>query len=174
MSVYTYLKRAFKRKDVVRCLRCDRVLTNEKSINRGYGRKCFRIINLGENMHEKHKDTYMSTHTHSPNNDELLDRIRKLELDNNFIKHQLKHKVYVSSKAKSEDALLDWDLKPEVKEARDETKIQFTVIIKELKVKFEINPGDTFDYHNILKPINARETIEDPPNIIESLELITN
>lgn len=163
MNIYAYLKGILRRKEVIRCLRCNRVLSNPKSIELGYGRKCYRLINAGENMHEKHISL-------GPNNDELLDRIRKLELDNNFIKHQLKHKVYVSSKAKSEDAMLDWDLKPEVIEARNETKIQFTVIIKELKVKFEITPGESFDYHNILKPI--REKPEDPPIIIESLELI--
>lgn len=156
MSVYTYLKRAFKRKDVVRCLRCNRILTNEKSINRGYGRKCYRIINLGENIPKKHI---------SPNNEELLDRIRKLELDNNFIKHQLKHRTVIN---KSKDSDLNWDIPKEVKEIRNEYKITFNIVVKELKVIFT----EDFDYHNVLSPINVREKPEDPPIIIENLELI--
>ena len=124
---------------------------------------------LNQNIYEVHKDTHIGTHTHRPNNDELLDRIRKLELDNNFIKHQLRHKVFIG---KSQDSDLNWDIPKEVREVRDQFKIEFNVIIKELTVKFEITPGETFDYHNILEPINTRETIEDPPIIIENLELI--
>ncbi|GAG86853.1 unnamed protein product, partial [marine sediment metagenome] len=52
---------------------------------------------------------------------------------------------------------------------KDKTKIQFTVLIKELKIIFNV---DTFDYHNILKPINVRESPEKTPIIIENLKLI--
>lgn len=146
--------------EIVRCKRCNRVLTNENSIKVGYGKKCYRIISL----QEKNKIT--------PGLENILDRIRKLELDNNFMKHQLKHKTIVSN---SKDSMLDWDLKPEIKEVKNEYKIVFNVIVKELKVIFKV---DKFDYHNVLKPINVRETPEEPPLtenskiIIENLELI--
>ena len=105
MNIYAYLKGILRRKEVIRCLRCNRVLSNPKSIELGYGRKCYRLINAGENMHEKHISL-------GPNNDELLDRIRKLELDNNFIKHQLKHKVFVG---RSQESELNWDIPKEIK-----------------------------------------------------------
>jgi len=42
---------------------------------------------------------------------EILNRIRKLELDNNFLKHQLKNKVYVDkSIVKSKDSKMDWKI----------------------------------------------------------------
>ena len=141
---------------IVRCKRCNRELHSEGSIKLGYGKKCYRIIQL--------QNTQITT----PNNDvidELLNRVRKLELDNNFMKHQLKHKVFVG---KSQDSELNWDLKPEVKKVKDETKIQFTFLIKELKVIFNV---DNFDYHNVLAPINVRETPEDPPKVIEIEQL---
>lgn len=143
--------------EIVRCKRCHRVLTNEKSIKLGYGKRCYLIISL----QEKNKI--------NPGLEDILDRIRKLELDNTFMKYQLKHKVFVSGKSK--DSMLDWDIPKEVIESKNEYKIVFNVIIKELKVIFQ---GDKFDYHEVLKPINVREKPEDPPIIIDNLELITN
>ena len=57
-----------------RCKKCNRILRNEESIKRGYGKTCYNIIQLNQN-------------TKGPNNviiEELLDRVRKLELDNNL------------------------------------------------------------------------------------------
>lgn len=142
--------------EIVRCKRCNRVLTNEKSIKLGYGRICYLKIKL---IQEENKNI--------PELENILERVRKLELDNNFMKHQLKHKTFVSN---SKDAMLDWDIPKEVKEVRNEYKIVFNVVIKELKVILKPD----FDYHNVLKPINVREKPEDPPIIIENLELITN
>ena len=62
---------------------------------------------------------------------EIITRIRKLELDNNFMKHQLKHKSFVS---KSKDSNLDWDIPEEVKESKNVYKIEFNVVIKELRI----------------------------------------
>lgn len=139
--------------EIIRCKRCNRVLKNEESIKFGYGKKCYRIMQLQE------------AQITSPNNGmilELVDRVRKLELDNNFMKHQLRHKVFVSG---SKDAMLDWDIPKEVKEVRDIMKVEFTVIVKELKVIFTEN----FDYHNVLSPIEVREQPETPPQIIECI-----
>ena len=63
--------------------------------------------------------------------EEILNRIRKLELDNNFMKYQLKHKVFTS---KSKDSMLDWDIPEEIKEVKCTYKIEFNVVIKELKI----------------------------------------
>ena len=84
--------------EIVRCKRCNRELHSEESIKLGYGKKCYRIIQL------------QNAQITSPNNtviEELLNRVRKLELDNNFMKHQLRHKVFV---VKSQDSELNWDI----------------------------------------------------------------
>ena len=132
-----------------RCKRCNKVLKSPKSIELGYGAKCYKIIQL------QNQETKPETNATI---EELLNRIRKLELDNNFIKHQLKHKTIVT---KHQDEDLDWDIKPEIKQIKNEYKIEFNVIVKELKVIFT----EDFNYHDILEPINARETIEKPPMI---------
>ena len=95
------------------------------------------------------------------NLEEILNRIRKLELDNNFMKHQLKHKSFV---IKSKDSDLDWDIPKEVKELIDVYEVKFNDIVKELKSMFTGN----FDYHNILSPVNPIEEIVSPPVIIVS------
>ena len=139
-----------------KCKRCGRVLKSEKSIERGYGLRCYRIMQLNQQIT-------------GPNNEileELLNRVRKLELDNNFMKHQLKHKTFANS---SKDAELNWDIPKEVKEVRDQSKIEFNVVIKELNIIFT----EDFEYHKVLKPINVREEPEAPPVIdVSQLELI--
>ena len=165
------------------CKRCGRVLTSKKSIELGYGRTCYRIHKLNEANkpentvdleHEliilKEQINMMGKYIRIQelqNNEvvdsELLNRVRKLELDNNFMKHQLKHKTFVG---KSKDSELNWDILKETKEdkeAKNETKSQLTVIIKELKVIFT----EDFNYKNILHPVNTIEEIVDPPVLIE-------
>jgi hypothetical protein len=101
----------------------------------------------------------------SPNNDiflELVDRVRKLELDNSFMKHQLKHKtVAIGQNVESIERIKQDHHRPE----RNEMKVQFNVIVKELKVIFH----EDFDYHEILKPIEVIEEPEIPPQNIELL-----
>ena len=138
-----------------KCLRCGRILSNPKSIKLGYGKKCYRIIQL--NTTEKPE---------IPNNtimEELLNRVRKLELDNNFMKHQLKHKTFVNI---SKDSELDWDIPKEVKEIRDESKIQFNFVVKELNVIFESNEPalkKDFRYNDEelgIKPLIVEESLK--------------
>lgn len=140
--------------EIVRCKRCNHVLRSTESIKRGYGRTCYRIFKLQE-----------ANKPEQPNNsilEELLNRVKKLELDNNFMKHQLKHKTFSS---KSKDSELDWDIPKEVKEVKKVYEVKFNVIIKELKIIFT----DDFNYHDILKPINPIEEIVNPPVLIPVL-----
>ena len=130
----------------IRCKRCNRILKNKLSIEHGYGDKCYRIIQL--NKKEPNESII----------DELLNRVRKLELDNSFMKHQLKHKTIVNSNVESIERIKLDEQRPE----RNEFKIQFNVVVKELKIVFN---KDNFDYHDILEPINVREIIEKPPMI---------
>lgn len=129
-----------------KCKRCNRILKNKLSIEHGYGAKCYRIIQLNKK---------------EPNESiigELLNRVRKLELDNSFMKHQLKHKTIIDSEIEPIERIKPDEQRPE----REPFKIQFNVVIKELKIVFN---KDNFDYHDILEPINVRETIEKPPMI---------
>jgi len=103
-----------------KCKRCNRELTSLESIKRGYGKLCYRIVQL-EQLKQEDKRIL----------EELLVRVKKLELDNNFMKCQLKHKVFAG---KSEDSRLNWDVPKEVKEIRNEYKMEFNVVIKELKI----------------------------------------
>ncbi|KKL46782.1 hypothetical protein LCGC14_2342130 [marine sediment metagenome] len=138
-----------------RCKKCNRILRNEESIKRGYGAKCYRIITLQnqETKPEQSNNTII---------EELLNRVRKLELDNNFMKHQLKHKTFVNI---SKDSELKWDIPEEVKEVRNQYKFEFNVVVKELKILFHEN----FDYHEILQPIGIRKQPEASPQLIENL-----
>jgi len=129
------------------CKRCGRVLKSEKSIERGYGLKCYRIMQLNQQI----------AGPNNPNMENLLNRVRKLELDNKFMKHQLKHKTFIGTTSK--DSELNWDIPKEVMEVRNQYKIEFNVIIKELKVIFT----EDFNYHDVLKPINGREQPEESP-----------
>ncbi len=135
----------------VRCKRCNRILKNKLSIEREYGETCYRIFKLSEASEQKQLNNSVL--------EELLNRVRKLELDNNFMKYQLKHKSFVKSK----DSELDWDIPKEIKEVKNVYEIKFNVIVKELKVIFT----DDFNYHDILKPIDPIEEIVDPPVLIE-------
>ena len=135
----------------IKCKRCNRILTNEVSIKLGYGLTCYHKMQLQE------------AKITGPNNDviaQLFDRVRKLELDNTFMKYQLKHKVFVG---KSQDSELNWDIPKEIKEIKNKYEITFNVVVKELKVIFT----NDFDYHNVLKPINPIEQPENPPQVIE-------
>ncbi|KKN33668.1 hypothetical protein LCGC14_0801610 [marine sediment metagenome] len=135
----------------IKCKRCNRILTNKVSIKLGYGLVCYHKMQLQE------------AQITSPNNDviaQLFDRVRKLELDNTFMKYQLKHKVFVG---KSQESDLNWDIPEEIKEIKNESKITFNVVVKELRVIFT----EDFDYHNVLKPINPIEQPEVPPQVIE-------
>ena len=60
-------------------------------------------------------------------------------------------------------------IKNEHRPERDQFKIQFNVIIKELKMIFK---GDQFDYHEILRPVDPRCQIDKTPKL-EEIE-ITN
>ena len=136
----------------IRCIRCNRILRNKLSIEHGYGDKCYRIIQL--NKKEPNESII----------DELLNRVRKLELDNNFMKHQLKHKTIVDSNVDPIERIKPDEQRPE----REPFKIQFNVVIKELKIVFN---KDNFDYHDILSPINPIEEPISPPIMVEVLNV---
>lgn len=141
----------------IRCERCGRKLSNIESVERGYGKKCYKIVQLNS---PKTKPEQLN----SAIIEGLLNRVRKLELDNNFMKHQLKYKTFVNT---SKDSELNWDIPEEVKDIRNKYKIEFNVVVNDLKIIFT----EDFDYHDILQPINIRETPEVSPLIIENLEL---
>lgn len=124
--------------EIVRCKRCNRILTAKESIERGYGLHCYTLM--------------------------LAERIKKNELDISFIKTQLKHRTMINTQNIESIERIKQDLhRPE----RDPFKVEFNIVVKELKIVFQ----DGFNYKDYLKPIEVRETPEEPP-VIESLELI--
>jgi len=109
----------------MKCKRCGRILYSKKSIERGYGLWCYRIIKGISEL----KGVVIA---------DIVERVRKLELDNKFMKYQLKHKPF--SVTSHPDASLDWDrIKPEVKEVIDEFKGVFGKVVRELRTLFEEN-----------------------------------
>ena len=130
----------------IRCERCNRVLRSKESIKLGYGKKCYRIMQLNQ---EENKIIPGGL-------EKLLERVRKLELDNTFMKYQLKHKTYIiGQNVEAIERIKQVHHRPE----RNVMKVQFNVIVKELKVIFH----EGFNYKEFLKPI--RETPEDPPHV---------
>ncbi|MFW9971906.1 MAG: DUF6011 domain-containing protein [Candidatus Odinarchaeota archaeon] len=136
-----------------KCKRCGRILKSAESIKRGYGKTCYKIIELSEPEQPQINNEIL---------EELLNRVRKLELDNNFLKHQVRHKTIIG---KSKDSELEWDIPKEVKEVKNEFKIQFNMVVSELKIIFT----EDFDYHDVLKPVNQIDEPVSPPTIIEVL-----
>jgi len=119
----------------------------------------------------------------------ILNRIQKLELDNNFLKHQIKHKSFVNS---SKDSGLNWDIPKEIKEAKNETKISMNFVVKEIMIIFksqepflkrdfrfsdeelgikeiEITQKEKVNPYDLLKPINPIEVPIIPPIMVEVL-----
>lgn len=150
----------------------------------GYGRKCYRIVKLQEvQIIPETKEIIDNSIL-----EELLNRVRLLELDNSFMKHQLRHKI---TTIKNLDAKLNWNIKPEVIQKRDEYKIEFNIVIKELKLI--LNDGkpilkkdfrfsdeelgikdienrvqvENINYYDVLKPINPIEEPVNPPIMVE-------
>ncbi|MHA1291373.1 MAG: DUF6011 domain-containing protein [Promethearchaeota archaeon] len=142
---------------IVRCKRCNRILKSKLSIERGYGKTCYRTVQLQK-----------AEQSEDPNNTvikELLDRVRKLELDRSYILHQLKHKTIVSNPNMKPIERIKCD---EHIPERDKNRINMFIVTKELKTIFQ---GDNFDYHQILNPIGPTIEIEKPP-ILETIEII--
>ncbi len=128
--------------EIIKCKRCNRILTSKESIERGYGGKCFRIIQLQKNDMNRDQD------------------IQFLKSEVKFLKRQLKElkqNNFVSNIDPIERIKQDQH-RPE----RDQFKIEFNVVVKELKIIFQ---GENFNYHKILKPIESITEIEIPPEI---------
>ena len=115
------------------CERCGKELTSKKSIEREegpYGPTCFRIISL-----QKQEPIVEQSGLVSAVVTDLLERVRKIELDNRFMKHQLKHQHF--SVTTNPDANLEWQIKPEIQKVIDVFEGKFVSIIKDLKEVIE-------------------------------------
>ncbi|GAH42598.1 unnamed protein product [marine sediment metagenome] len=110
---------------MVKCERCGRELTSEASIKRRKGLWCSKL-----DEREK-KESPLEGVVIA----DLLERMRKVELDNNFMKYQLKHKQISVGSARHPDANLDWkkNLKPEIQQVISVFEGKFSNVIKDLK-----------------------------------------
>lgn len=107
-----------------------------------------------------HKHSEKFSHTIQEVNDQLEQEKQHQEIDFlkcevSFLKHQfkeLKNKGFmVSPKGNAIEKIKQDEHRPE----RDQFKGQFNVVIKELKLKLQVTPGEKFDYHSILGPIES-------------------
>ncbi len=130
---------------MIKCQKCGKWFSSKKGFNIHSSR-----------MHGKQEvNKIQEVNINNSQIAEILDRVRKLELDNVFMKCQLKHKVYTNN---SKDSGLDWNIPKEIQEVKDEGKIQFGAIVEEIKTIFT----EGFNYHDILTHIGNIETIEIP------------
>ena len=152
----------------VKCKRCGRILRNKESIKRGYGKTCYNIMQLNQEQNKPNEELI-----------ELKNKWNQLSLKFSILEkkfNQLIEDGLVSQNVESIKRIkpnnsknmrdLPYLLKNLGKYQNNKT---FTFLVKELKTIFHEN----FDYHEILNPINIREKPEEPPLIIENLELIT-
>ena len=124
----------------IKCLRCGRILIDPKSIELGYGKICHLKVQITSPSNDamiKILDRIRKLETNEPGQlnsaiiEDLLNRIRKIELDNNFMKYQLKHKaIAVNKNIEAIERIREDEYGPE----RDVFKVQFNIVIKELKI----------------------------------------
>jgi len=148
--------------EIVKCKRCNRVLMSKESIERGYGPTCYRIITL--------RDLNLGRDPLVPN----LAQLGKYDLDLNFLKceikflkkqlKELKNKGLPYTNVNPIERIKQDEHRPE----REQFKVEFNVVVKELKMIFR---GEKFNYHEFLRPVAPRESIESSP-ILENVELI--
>ena len=140
--------------EIIKCKRCGRPLTNSISIELGYGKKCYRIIQLEQ---EAHTEEIKS---------DLINEISFLKMEINFLKRQFNElkSAKVVNYEDSIERIKQIKKQPDTKE-----RSNFTIIINEMKMIFR---GEQFDYHEILQPIEPRTQIVNSP-ILEEIS-ITN
>lgn len=104
----------------VNCKRCGKDLTSEESKKRGYGPTCYKIVTyqnkkkwklkvrkaLNTLKYRKKREVMIQqiqvpevVSVNNPFMQDVLDRVRKLELDNNYLKYQVKNKAVVIGKS---------------------------------------------------------------------------
>ena len=138
----------------VRCKRCNRILTSRESIERGYGPTCYRIMQLQEQNSE-------------PNPQKYNQDFNFLKCEIKFLKRQLKElkqKGITATEINSIERIRQDEHRPE----RDKFKVEFNVVVKELKMIFR---GEKFKYREFLRPVAPRDQIEPSP-LLDNVELI--
>ncbi|KKL91087.1 hypothetical protein LCGC14_1898260 [marine sediment metagenome] len=102
---------------MIKCPKCGKWWSNKKGFNIHYSR-----------MHNQKQEVQVNVNNSQIT--EILNRIKLLELDNVFMKCQLKHKTFNGKSVKPIEQIKTDEARPE----RDENKVQFNDVVKELKV----------------------------------------
>jgi len=126
----------------IRCKRCNRILTSEESIKRGYGPTCYRIMQFQKQ--ESENDLYME--------------IQFLKYEINFLKRQLRELRTHKALASSNNVIPIKRMKQTPNLNINEFRSNFINVVNELKGLF--NQGDSFDYHKYLKKISDPDPFE--------------
>jgi hypothetical protein len=125
-----------------KCKRCGRVLKSPESIERGYGKTCYRIVQFQESTKPEVKT-------------EINQEIAFLKLEIKTLKRMFKQ-IQIKGTIEPIERIKRDDHRPE----RDSNKGNFAGVMKEMKSIFKLQ--ENFHYTNILKP-EIRECIESPP-----------
>ncbi|KKL77882.1 hypothetical protein LCGC14_2030430 [marine sediment metagenome] len=131
---------------MIKCKVCGKWLKNIRGYNIHYNR--MHGVIQGENIS-------------IPQIEELLNRMRKLELDNIFMKYQLKYKTIGNKSVEAIERIRQDNQRPE----RSANKNNMSNVVKDLKGIF----NEDFNYHDILKPINPIEEPIIPSIMVEIL-----
>lgn len=131
--------------EVFRCERCNHILRSAESIKRGYGKTCYRIVQLQEaNKPEP----------------EVNDEIAFLKMEIKTLKRMIRNIQVSGTTAESIERI-----KKEVIRIPDIIKEGFGNVVKEMKTIFKEN----FHYTDVLKPAFPNEEIVAPPVLIQVL-----
>ena len=127
-----------------RCKRCNRILKNKESIERGYGVKCYKIIQL--NNIEKLKP-------------EINDEIAFLKCEIKTLKRMLRNIQINGGAINPIERIKQVEKRPE----QNTNTGNMANVVSEMKVVFT----EDFNYHNVLSPINPIEELVSIPMSIE-------
>ena len=125
--------------EIVRCKRCNAILKAEKSRKLGYGRTCYRIVQLQE--------------TNKPN-PKINNEIAFLKMEIKQLKRMIRN---IQVNGKTIESIES--IKKEVITIPDILKQGFSNVVKEMKTIFTEN----FNYHDVLKPVNPIDVPVNPP-----------
>lgn len=127
-----------------KCKRCGRILKNPESVKLGYGKTCYRIVQLQETIEPEVKP-------------EVNQEIAFLKIEIKTLKRMFKQ-IQIKGTIEPIERIKRDDHRPE----RDSNKGNFAGVMKEMKEMF----SKIESVYELLTPVNGRNEIEAPPLIL--------
>jgi len=127
------------------CQRCGRKLKDLNSRIRGYGKRCWEVIQLERAKDKFIKNSEITTLMTLPSLDKIYNKINNLENQVNFLKCENKMIKTQIKQLKTNNIkntkIIERIKKDENRTERDGNKVNMIVVIKELKVVLEERKG---------------------------------